>query len=254
MIVKGGIEIRNLETWHRLAGPKRQIQWKDGKSAKEAARFWLAALPSIPRPVGDALRSHPDFSALGNWVAEPEAQVRFDGFPGEPSNVDILVRGADTHGPIVIAVEAKADESFGGTLSQTLKKAESRLEKNPRSKGVDRIRRLGEFLFGLSLSELSSLSKIRYQLLTVSAATLAEAERCGARRAVVMVQEFLTSETENRKHLSNAIDLNKYLTAIWGKKTEISAAQVVGPVWARNSVSIGDEIALYVGKVSMNLR
>jgi hypothetical protein len=40
-IIKNGINILTLEDWERHAGPKRQLQWKDGRSAKEAARAWL---------------------------------------------------------------------------------------------------------------------------------------------------------------------------------------------------------------------
>ena len=36
MISKDGEPLEDLETWFRLAGPKHDNQWQDGRSAKEA--------------------------------------------------------------------------------------------------------------------------------------------------------------------------------------------------------------------------
>jgi hypothetical protein len=254
LIFKDQIAITDLNTWEKLAGPKRSIHWKDGRSAKEAAKSWLEALPSIPTAIEDALISHKDFSVLREWMAEPEAYVRFDSFRGEPSNVDVLVQGRDDYGPIVIAVEAKGDEPFGANVEQTLKKAEGRLATNPRSKGVARIHNLANALLGVSAADLSKVSSIRYQLLTVSAAALAEAEREGASRAVVMIQEFITSETEDEKHLANQSDLNAFLSALSRKRVEISSGQVFGPISVKGPNPTTFAIGLYIGKVSVNLR
>lgn len=49
-IRKGDTEICSLSEWEKFAGPNRHDQWVDGRSAKEAARAWLAeagtALPA----------------------------------------------------------------------------------------------------------------------------------------------------------------------------------------------------------------
>jgi len=37
-----GLEINTVEEWGRLAGPAAVEQWKDGRSAKELAKSWIA--------------------------------------------------------------------------------------------------------------------------------------------------------------------------------------------------------------------
>ena len=49
----------------------------------------------------------------------------------------------------MIAVEAKADESFGATLAATSRAASKRKAENPRSKGLDRLERLAEVVLGV---------------------------------------------------------------------------------------------------------
>ncbi len=144
MINKGGKPICDLETWRRLAGPKKPEHWKDGRSAKESARAWLERNSDcVPTEIDQAFRAHPDFGRiLPGWSAEPEARVTFDSFGGEPSNLDVLLTAEDEKGPLVIAVEAKADETFGKTVEDTLQEACKRKAKNPQSRGVDRLEQL----------------------------------------------------------------------------------------------------------------
>jgi hypothetical protein len=254
VILKGTDELRDLDTWALLAGPKRRIHWKDGRSAKESARTWLQASPDLPIEIREAVYSHRDFSELIEWVAEPEALVRFDSFRGEPANVDVLVHGKDAHGSVVIAIEAKADESFGGTVGQTLERAQSHQAANPRSKGVLRLQQLGQALFGLAPNQLKQLSQLRHQLMTVSAAALSEAERREASRALVVVHEFITSQTDDRRHSMNALDLNSFLAAIGAELTEIKAGQLTGPISVPGPPIISTPIGLYFGKACVNLR
>ena len=121
----------------------------------------------------------------------------FDAFRGERANLDVLVRAADEHGPVVAGVEAKADETFGDTVEETLVRARKRLADHPRSKRVERLRRLATG-FGLDLGRPETL-ELRYQLLTLTAATLAEARRRQAARAVVIVHEFVNAPHARRE-------------------------------------------------------
>jgi hypothetical protein len=45
------------------------------------------------------------------------AQVAFDSYPGGRRNHDLLLRGRVADGPIVVGLEAKADETFGETAA-----------------------------------------------------------------------------------------------------------------------------------------
>ena len=138
MIEKNGRPLKTLADWEMMAGPKSSTQWKDGRSAKESARTWLEQAPEAMPPEVEAIfASQRDFAQIVSWTAEPEARVRFDASRGEPPNIDVLVTLEDSIGPVVMIVEAKADEHFGDTVAGTLAKAQRRLEANQRSRGVE---------------------------------------------------------------------------------------------------------------------
>ena len=227
VVQKGGRRLATLDEWHRHAPPKaRHNHWKDGRSAKECARAWLDAAPDLPSEISDALHSFSDIGPLCDWCAEPEAKVRIDEFRGPP-NIDVLLTGCDDNGPVVVAVEAKADEMFGATIEKTLSDAYARLEAKPKSKGVARVKQLAE-LFGLTLEQRDVL-ELRYQLMTVTAAALAEAERRGAQHAIVMVHEFVTWLTTAEKRARNGRDLNLFLQQVFGHRNSLQPGTVIGP-------------------------
>ncbi len=86
------VPLRSLAEWKEHASPKSALQWKEGRSALETARAWLAAeAPGLPPEVEALLASHPDFGAVEAGEAEPGALVPFDGFLG-PANLDLLHR------------------------------------------------------------------------------------------------------------------------------------------------------------------
>ena len=105
--------LSTLEDYQRLGGPKKPEHWVDGRSAKEAARAWIGADPGrMPPEVSAAIEQHRAFGPVIEWTGEPEVRLPFDTFGGETRNTDLLVAARDQHGPYLIAVEAKADESF----------------------------------------------------------------------------------------------------------------------------------------------
>jgi hypothetical protein len=248
-IRKGDHVIDGLEGWKEHAGPRSSGHWADGRSAKEAARAWLAvSSPALPPEVEAALASHPDFGTVRRWEAEPEARVRFDGFGGEPANVDLLVRVEDNRGPFVMAVEAKADETFGRTVAGQLAAARKRLESTPLSKGVAPLEQLGEALFGLPASEVGGL---RYQLLTATAAALAAAVSQDADRAVLLVHEFQTQKTTEKKRRQNAADLERFLEALGAPDpSSVIRGGLAGPFRVPGGPLFEGVPALYVGKAS----
>jgi hypothetical protein len=124
-------EITSLGDWERLAPPKSRGQWQDGRSAKETAVAWLeGGGEELPEEVSALFAAHGDFGPVLDWEAEPEARLRLDGFAGEPRNSDLVVKARDQHGSYLIAVEAKADESFGDTLIGTVGSAIERYVEN----------------------------------------------------------------------------------------------------------------------------
>ena len=253
-VEKNGRRLLTLEEWRAHAPPKGEDwHWKDGRSAKESAKSWLAAAPSIPVEIAETLSSHHEIGSLREWMAEPEARVRFDKFPGEPSNLDVLLVGRDENGPIVVAVEAKADEPFGSRVSKTLSAARSRLQANPRSNGVRRIEQLLAALFGATTAQTDVLD-LRYQLITLTASAIAEAERQSAQRAVVMIHEFVTTDTTDKKHDSNAHDLDRFVTRLSGRQTQLKSGILQGPFKVPGNPIVETKISLYFGKATVNKR
>ena len=159
---------------------------------------------------------------------------------GEPANLDLLVHAQDEIGPVMIGIEAKADESFGSTVKKTLQAAEKRLARNSRSRGVERIQRLAA-MFGLDLDRPRIL-ELRYQLLTLTAATVAEARRQSAERAVVIVHEFVPDMVSAKCHARNARDLDGFLEAAFCHSYPLRPGTVAGPF------QIGRLRALHFGK------
>ena len=249
-ISKEGLEIRDLEDWKLRAGPKKSVQWKDGRSAKESAKAWLADR-SFPLELSRLLDGHEDFGFLEEWHAEPEAPVRIDEFRGEPPTLDVLVRAKDLFGPIAIVVEAKADESFGALVAETLRDAEARLEKTPNSKGKDRLERLSLALLGREPGDREVLG-LRYQLLTACGAALAEAERIGSKRAVVLIHEFKSEATEAAKREANEDDLRRFLSMI-APHCEAQSG-LVGPIQVPGVPLTESQVSLYVGKGTSDVR
>lgn len=248
MIIKDGTQITDLEDWRLRAGPKSAIQWKDGRSAKECAKAWLVAKGLIPTNIRQIVESHADFGSLLNWKAEPESPVRIDNFRGEPPNIDVLLTAEDESGPVVIVIEAKADETFGVRLEQTISKARKRLAVSPNSKGIERIERLTQSIFGSPLDS-NQLSQLRYQLLTATGAALAEADRRGAERTVVLVHEFATDQTEAAKRAENAHDLQDFLSVLTGEISRNTQEALIGPISLPGTPISNHCPMVYFGKV-----
>ena len=228
VITKKSRRLSTLDEWFCYAPPKgKKKHWKDGRSAKENARLWLNAAPCLPSEITEILRSCADVGILRSWHAEPEAEIPFDNFSG-PANIDLLLTCDDEIGSLVVAVEAKADESFGDTIKKTLSKANTRLEKDSGSKGVERVKNLAA-QFGLSLERQETLN-LRYQLFTLTAAALAEAERRAAQRAIVIIHEYVTSLTSCEKRAQNAADLDCFLKVVFGRQYSLCNGMIVGPI------------------------
>lgn len=252
MIKKRNQVLTSLEDWERLAGPKSAVQWQDYRSAKECARAWLERNDStrIPEELERVLTSHPDFGAIREWEAEPESLVAFDEYGG-PANIDVLVSGRDDKGTFIMAVEAKADESFGPLVARAMSAALERRLEGPRSKGLARIEELAAHLLGPAKKGQPRLHKIRYQLMTASAAALAEASRTKASRAVVMVHEFETPRTKADKRDRNGQDLVRYLTRLDVDDPErVLKGELVGPIAVPGKTKVEGLVPLYIGKAA----
>jgi hypothetical protein len=255
MLTKNGTPITSLDDWHRVARPKGDDQWKDHHSAKEAARAWLAAGPALPRDVQTLLENHPDFGFPTSWHAEPDVQLRFDAFPDEAHHTDLFMLVKDRHGPYVVAVEAMADETFGKTIAQERAAAIRRKRLNGRSNGERRIDQLESAIFAARPDEQAVLGSLRYQLLTAAAGALRAAIDGHCTRAVVLVQEFVTAETKDAKHATNAADLDAFVARLTRDAVpKIAQGHLYGPVRVPGRPLFDVVPDLYIGKVRRDIR
>lgn len=256
--------IRTLDEWKTHAGPKSEEHWQDDPSAKEAARCWLGVTsPALPGEIEGLLAAHPAFGAVADWHAEPEARLAFDAFVGERRNTDLLVYARDAHGDYLIAVEAKADESFGSSVSSTIAAAVKRKggdprrgkPGNPRSKGEERVK---DLVVGLLAADVDApgIGTLRYQLLTATAGALAAGRSLHAGRVVLLVQEFVTRRTDDDKHEANGRDLDRFVQRLSGGSiASVEAGTLYGPIAVRGALLFAAPCPqLYVAKVTRNIR
>jgi len=164
------------ESWQGgLAKPDKH--WKTGYSAKALAHCWEEA-EGFPAEVermfaASGVAAFRDLEALLVLV---EYKVPLPGGTAASQN-DVFVLGGSERGLVCIAVEGKVAESFRKTMDAWLKDA---------SKGKqERLTYLKDML-GLDAIP----GKIRYQLMHRTASAVIEAERFGARRAVMLVHSF----------------------------------------------------------------
>jgi hypothetical protein len=255
MIRKEGVIIDTLELWEARAGPRSEKHWADDRSAKESARAWLASddAPRIPSEILALLSTHGDFGEVKDWTAEPECLVAFDGHSG-PANIDVMVSAADDRGPFVIAVEAKADETFGALTDRVLSDAVERSLENPASRGVARAQELAHAILGPKREGAPALHQIRYQLLTATAAALSRAKADGADRAVLIVHEFRTRRTEPEKHATNERDLSRFLLRLGVEEPRrVAQGELLGPLRVPGGGRFRDPPSLYVGKATRTI-
>ncbi len=251
-IQKRNESICSLADLRRLAPPKDpDKQWKAGRSAMESAVAWLAAPDRMPPEIALLLSTHPDLGALSIERIEPEALISFDEHGG-PRNADVAVLAHDNIGKVAITVEAKADEAFDQPLADVLGAALERGLANPDSKGVDRAVDLARALLHPKQKGDRALKALRYQLFTGVAGTLAMADRHQARRAVFVVQEFVTSETSQAKLKANARDFAAFVHRLSqgaiAHGRDVASGVLYGPFAVPGQPLFSKPAALYIGK------
>lgn len=234
-----------LHEWFDKCPPQgKDKHWVDGRSAKETAKHWVHTIPS------EFLDLLKPFN-LEFKKCSPEYVSKFDSYNGNGRNHDLLIIGSNQlEEDIVISIESKVDESFGDTVSARIIAAESELIKNCNSKALNRINELRKNLFGqINVNQLL----LRYQLLTAVAGTIAEAKDQKVKTAIFIVQTFVSSEINHKKHFENQNDLNCFLNLISESKfTEIKDGDLLGPIRIPgNNEHISCNVDLFIGKYSI---
>ncbi len=257
-ISKGGHVIRTLEDWKQYAPPKdKEGQWVCGRSAYELARIWCreGTDPDPPAELVNLLRRHPDIGPLTFNQGTPECPIPFDRFRGEPRNVDLAIEACDSEGAVAITIEAKADEPFSQRVDEALAAAVERRLENPRSQGLSRIQQLAVSLFGPHEKGLPHIGDLRYQLLTATVGTLAYAKHIGSTRGILVIHEFVTKKTSDKRHKINQQDLDAFVCRLTrGTMPGLAEAELAGPILIPGNSLLAPAVRFYIGKITRNLR
>lgn len=251
---KGQLKILSVEDWFQIAPPKKGIlQWKDGRSAKELSKAWCSrkGRPSPPEELVRLLSPLVEANQLEEAEGWPEHIIAIDDLPGEQPNIDLAIRCSGRQGPTVICVEAKADESFGKYVSEVRSAAVKKLEQGIGTNAVKRIDHLEQLLFPGTTSPLPDENKLRYQLFTGTAATLAFAKLYQAPVAVFVVHEFLfDGHVDEEKVAQNALDLSRFVCRLTGGSiTSVTEGILHGPIKSPSQPPSWGDVSLYIGKV-----
>lgn len=202
MVGGGGALITSVESWRAYAAPKGgDLQWVDGRSAKELAKAWcLGARIEPPLDFVRLLESHEQTRDLRLLEGYPEWKTGLRGERRGPRVHDLLLVGKTPERRVVIGVEAKADEAFDRTLQERWSNAQARLLRGEATNWPARLRRLTSALLGLEAVSSDGtfnpeVADVPYQLVSALAGTLIEAEERSADLAVLAVHVFATSRT-----------------------------------------------------------
>lgn len=97
--------INTVNLWGEIAPPKKKEKhWKDGRSAKELAKFMIESNGYLPKEI-ERILDEINFNENVSFIGEPESVTGPIG-RGEGRNHDLLLNGENK---IIIGIEAKAD-------------------------------------------------------------------------------------------------------------------------------------------------
>ena len=187
IIQKNNENINTIDDWRLKAAPADSVKhWKDGRSAKEMARFTFTG--EFEGLIASILNELGIYEEV--YYCEPEAKTYFGrGFgKGGPRNHDLLMCGENS----VIGVEAKVSESYDELISK---------------KSVHRVNALMKYLCGVDTPSDVDKENLYYQLLTASVGTIKAAVERGKDKAVVLFITF-TGNVSKERNYEQKININ----------------------------------------------
>lgn len=165
-----------------------------------------------------------------------------------------MLIGRAAGGRTVVAIEGKVNEPFGETLDKYRAQVVRLLERNPRSKAKERLSTLAWALAGWKPSHVDDeRQKLRYQLFSAAAGTIAAATDAGAGVAVFCVHELETPHSDPLARQRNTADLEHFMRLVYpyAVRREATNGWVAGPVRVVNaSTRLSAGVGLYVAKVT----
>ena len=262
-----GQQIRSFTDWENYAlPPHRKLQhWKKGRSAFELGRSWTSSgKPAVPVELVQLLESREGTrrTVIKSGITEHETTLPFSSRGARCH--DLALRAEHDGCAVIICIEAKADEPFGGTVAEELLKAKKRSSHTQFPKRLDWLTRS---LLGISafkddeyLVVSDVVSGLPYQLLTAIAGTLLEAKIQGATTAIFLVHEFRTALTEDAKLKANGDAMNSFLHLFYSanggpdEDLQLRPGGMIGPISIIDRAVAGAtampcQIPLFIGKI-----
>ena len=205
-----GSEISSLDDWAKL---HKEIHWKEGRSAYSIADFILncGGVPHLESQLSGVLKQHVSINSIA-----PEKDVRFDRYGRGRCHdlaIDCVVSGEKS---LFAGLEAKVDEKFGKIVQDELEAARKALDRNHRSKAVERIEALPA-RFSPKL-DVNSMLDIRYQLIhgIVGTVSARQANREPYDYYVFYVLVFKTSLYDEQVAEENHRDYRRFMGRVGG--------------------------------------
>lgn len=130
-------------------------------------------------------------------------------------------------GPLVVGLEAKADETFGQTVDGYFRAAAVKRKNELPTNAPERLDGLLAAVAGSSLAERPELGALRYQLFSGVAGTLAAARENES--TAFVVHELKTSKTTPSKRAANAKALASFVKAVFGSEVPQEEWWLLGP-------------------------
>lgn len=237
------IEITSVEQWFKNCPPVNPSrQWCNKRSAKEMAIFWTNqnkqdSFLKFLRKIKNEIKLE---------YAIPEFDNKFDHYKSPRKN-DLCIFAKDGNHEILISIEGKADECFGGNYveKEWIESINKKIQKE-NSKKLDRIVGLYQ-----RYNCDSKFLKLRYQLSYWLAGAIDEAIKNNVKTVFLIVQEFHSDLTNENKILKNQTDLDFFINFISNSTfDEVKQNEIIGPI--NNHLTEG--IDMYIGKFQTVLK
>lgn len=179
---KKGKQINSVDDWYSVAPPKSpSLHWKDGRSAKELAKYMTSTKGYMPKEIEDILVKlgcNPNITFYG----EPEAVTSLESRGGGRHHDLLLIQENE----VVVGVEAKSDEDFGKVVHKELF-GNNDYEKLLDTVSDNKLKRVNSLYNDIYWYDFYKNMELRYQLLTATDGILKEAKKANASKAVFLV-------------------------------------------------------------------
>ena len=154
----------------------------------------------------------------------------------------------DDVGQFPVCVEAKVNETFGETLEDHRTAAIAKQEAGEPTHAPERLAGLTDSIAGSDLDDRPELGRLRYQLFSATAGTVAEAVEG---RAVLVINEFQTPGSDPKAQRTNVDDLNSFLELVFGIEPPGASDWLVGPLRiAKSTDRLSTDTDLWVGHLT----